>query len=195
MMLGYIDNPRATKDVFDENGWLRTGDVGHVHNGKIFVVDRKKDLIKVRGWQVSPAEVEGKIMQHPFILDAAVIGIELANKTGELGRAYIVAKPGTQVTEADIRTFISKDLANYKIPDEYVFTDHIPKNPTGKILRRQLREQAARSGKPVPTKESVMEGTAGGPWRYAKRLSQTASLASRSLYQLFSWLKGFFYCN
>jgi len=193
LMLGYVNNEKATLEAFDTEGWLRTGDVGQIADGnKIFVVDRKKDLMKVRGWQVSPAEVEGTILHHPDITDAAVIGIELANHTGEIPRAYVVVRPGTQVTAAEVKAFVAKDLAKYKIPEEVVFVDRIPKNATGKILRRILREEAVKYSKPEPSAASVKEGKASGPWRYARRVSDPASWASKSLVRLFSWLRSFF---
>jgi acyl-CoA synthetase (AMP-forming)/AMP-acid ligase II len=177
LMLGYVNNEKATLEAFDTEGWLRTGDVGQIADGnKIFIVDRKKDLMKVRGWQVSPAEVEGTILHHPDITDAAVIGIELANHTGEIPRAYVVVRPGTQVTAAEVK----------------VFVDRIPKNATGKILRRILREEAVKYSKPEPSAASVKEGKASGPWRYARRVSDPASWASKSLVRLFSWLRSFF---
>jgi 4-coumarate--CoA ligase len=143
MMLGYINDEAATKDAFDEEGWLRTGDVGQLtEENKVFIVDRKKDLMKVRGWQVSPSEVESIIMQHPEIVDAAVIGVPLSDHTGDIPRAYVVLQLGSKITSKSLRAFLAHDLAGYKIPQEYVFTDRIPKNPTGKILRRTLREKA-----------------------------------------------------
>ena len=142
LMLGYVDNEAATTEAFDNNGWLRTGDIGHVRDGdKVYIVDRKKDLIKVRGWQVSPAEVENIIIQHPQVEDAAVIGIDMADHTGELPRAYIVLQPGQQLDSHELRRWTGERLSKYKIPEQIVFVKSIPKNPTGKILRRVLRDQ------------------------------------------------------
>jgi 4-coumarate--CoA ligase len=97
-MLGYLDNTEANKEIFsvDPHGkWVNSGDVGYITElGNIYIVDRKKDLMKVRGWQVSPSEVESRIRQHPDILDVGVVGISLGNGQGELVRANIVRRDG-----------------------------------------------------------------------------------------------------
>lgn len=195
LMMGYVGNDEATAEAFDAGGWLRTGDVGQLVDGnKVFVVDRKKDLFKVRSWQVSPVEVEGVILQHPDITDAAVVGIPLANNTGEIPRAYIVLRRDVLLNIADLKAFIAKSLANYKIPEEIIITDSIPKNPTGKILRRVLRDQAVGVLKPSPLTMSLREGTSKGPWQYVHGMSQQASDFTRSLYRFLFWLRSFF-CN
>jgi acyl-CoA synthetase (AMP-forming)/AMP-acid ligase II len=93
-MLGYLDNPEASREAFtvdNEGRWINSGDIGYVDaDGDVFIVDRKKDLIKVRGWQVSPAEVESRIQQHPEVVDVGVIGVSLPNGEGEAVRAYVV---------------------------------------------------------------------------------------------------------
>jgi 4-coumarate--CoA ligase len=152
-MLGYINNLTATKEIFAEDGWIRTGDLGYVKAGKPFVIDRKKDIIKVRTWQVSPAEIEAVLLQHPDIYDAAVIGITLNNGMGEVPKAFVVLLPGTKLKVRTIKKFIAGKLARYKIPEEIVFIDAIPKNPTGKILRRLLRLE----GKTVEPATSRLE--------------------------------------
>jgi acyl-coenzyme A synthetase/AMP-(fatty) acid ligase len=139
-MLGYIDNPEATNEIFDEDGWVRTGDVGYFREGKVFVIDRKKDIIKVRGWQVSPAEIEAVLLQHAHVIDAAVVGFRLAGGLGEAAKAFIVLEPGTETTTEQIKDFAGQKLAKYKVPQEVAFVHSIPKNPTGKILRRVLRQ-------------------------------------------------------
>lgn len=139
-MLGYMSNEKATQEAFDSDGWLRSGDVGMITAGKVYIIDRKKELIKVRGWQVSPTEVESVLLQHPEISDAAVIGIQLADGAGELAQAYIVRKPESRLTEDAVRIFAGKTLAKYKIPEQVKFVESIPKNSTGKVLRRLLRE-------------------------------------------------------
>lgn len=97
-MLGYLNNPEANATAFtvDRKGrWVNSGDIGYINeHGNLFIVDRKKDLIKVRGWQVSPAEVEGRLIQHPDIIDAAVIGLPLPNSMGDVVRAYVVLRDG-----------------------------------------------------------------------------------------------------
>ncbi|KAL5409043.1 hypothetical protein PMIN03_006205 [Paraphaeosphaeria minitans] len=141
-MLGYINNTEANKEIFttDPQGrWVNSGDIGYVNElGNTFIVDRKKELIKVRGWQVSPSEVESRLRQHPDILDVGVVGVPLGNGKGELVRANIVRRDAS-LTESEIQRFAAVSLARYKIPTEIVFSDSIPRNPTGKILRRLLR--------------------------------------------------------
>lgn len=137
-MLRYLGNPEATQAAFSEDGWVRTGDVGCVRDGKVFLLDRKKDLIKVRGWQVSPTEIESELLQHPEIIDAAVVGIKAEDGVDEWPRAYVVRKPGSPLTERKVRDYLKESLAGYKLPKEIQFRDSIPKNPTGKILRRNL---------------------------------------------------------
>lgn len=163
-MLGYIGDKQATTEAFDSDGWLRTGDVGQLTEGnKVFVVERKKDLMKVRGWQISPVEVESVLLQHPDIVDAGVVGIPLANRTDETSRAFIVLRAGAVLSDEEIKKFAAASLAKYKIPEEIVLVDHIPKNPTGKILRRMLREQSAGTIKPETTSHSMNESMAKGP--------------------------------
>lgn len=141
VMLGYVDNEKATQEAFDGDGWLRSGDVGVIAADKVYVIDRKKELIKVRGWQVSPTEVESTLLQHPDINDAAVIGVQLPGGAGEVARAYVVCKPTTRLSEDAVKSFAGQTLAKYKIPEEVVFVESIPKNSTGKILRHVIREK------------------------------------------------------
>lgn len=144
LMLGYLSNPKATAETIDQSGWLASGDVGYLTDGKCVIIDRKKELIKVRGWQVSPAEVEGALLQHPDVLDAAVIGVHSGEDAHEVARAYVVRKPGSlESCDKTIQAFLRQTLANYKVPEQIVFTDAIPKNSTGKTLRRVLRENVA----------------------------------------------------
>jgi 4-coumarate--CoA ligase len=100
-MLGYLDNAKASQEAFTvdaEGRWINSGDVGQIDaEGSIYIVDRKKDLVKVRGWQVSPAEVEGALQTHPDVLDVGVIGLPLPNGEGEFVRAYVVPKPNRYV--------------------------------------------------------------------------------------------------
>jgi acyl-CoA synthetase (AMP-forming)/AMP-acid ligase II len=195
-MRGYLRNKKATEEAFAPQGWLRTGDIGHMIDGnKIFVVDRKKDLLKVRGWQVSPAEVENTILQHPLVLDAAIIGVE-GTGNAEVARAYIVLRPDAVLAIEDLKRFIGQTLARYKIPEEFVYTDRIPKNATGKILRRVLREQANASQDYKAESPAASFGepkTSKGPWRHVRNMSsgsiKTISSASRSFLRFLSWLR------
>lgn len=143
-MLGYLHNEAATLAAINSEGWLNTGDIGHLQDGnQVFVTDREKDMIKLRCWQVSPVALEGVILQYHAVDDAAVIGIEKPDGSGEKARAYIIPHPGITLDIEDLKAFLRTQMARYKIPEEFVITNFIPKNPTGKILRRQLREQAA----------------------------------------------------
>ena len=106
-MLGYIDNDEATRQTIDSDGWLHTGDAGYYDtDGEFFIVDRLKELIKYKGFQVPPAEIEGLLLQHSEVVDAAVIGIP-DDAAGELALAFIVKRNGSHVTEHDIITHVA----------------------------------------------------------------------------------------
>lgn len=144
VMSGYLNNPTATAEVLTSDGWLRTGDIAHYDDqGYFYVTDRLKELVKVKGFQVAPAELEGVLRTHPQVLDAAVIGIPHAQH-GEVPLAFIVRKPEAKVTGVEIQDFVAGQVASYKRLDGGVrFTESIPKNQTGKILRRELKKMLA----------------------------------------------------
>ncbi|KAF3941264.1 S-dihydroxybenzoyltransferase [Dactylella cylindrospora] len=144
VMKGYFNKPEATADTITPDGWLKTGDVAYVDDdGYFYIVDRKKELIKTSGLQVAPAELEAVLLEHPEIADAGVIGIKWAHN--ERPRAYLVRKPGSKVTTEDVLKYMSKAVAKYKqITGGVVWVDMVPKNPSGKILRKILRERAAK---------------------------------------------------
>ncbi|KAF8578013.1 acetyl-CoA synthetase-like protein [Ramaria rubella] len=138
---GYWRNPKATQDTLTPDGWLRTGDVGYIEsNGVFYIVDREKELIKVNGFQVAPAELEDLLLKSEDVADAAVIGVNMNAR--EYPRAYVVpSRKG--VKDTDIKNFVSARMAPYKrLTGGVVFCDSIPKSPSGKILRRELRERA-----------------------------------------------------
>ncbi|PWW80199.1 acetyl-CoA synthetase-like protein [Tuber magnatum] len=139
---GYYRNRAATEDTITPDGWLKTGDIGYYNEaGRWFIVDRKKELIKVKGNQVAPAELEGLLLEHPNVIDAAVIGIPHAED--ERPRAYIVAKPGATVTADEIREWVKKRAIRYKwITGGVVLIPAVPRNLSGKILREELRDRA-----------------------------------------------------
>jgi 4-coumarate--CoA ligase len=142
VMKGYLNNEVATKSTLDDNGWLHTGDVGHIDaDGHLFIVDRLKELIKYKGFQVAPAELEALLLTHPQIADAAVIGLH-DDEAGEIPAAFVVLKQGQETTAAEIQDFVAARVANYKQVRTLTFVDAIPKSASGKILRRVLREQA-----------------------------------------------------
>jgi acyl-CoA synthetase (AMP-forming)/AMP-acid ligase II len=145
---GYFENPAANAQAFDSDGWFKTGDICYCDETthKWYIVDRKKELIKVRGFQVSPSELEAVLLSHPQIIDTAIIGIKFPRSREELPRAYVVRRPGNDgrnLTENEVKQFLLGRLAKYKALEGGVqFIDAIPKNASGKILKRVLREQA-----------------------------------------------------
>ena len=139
VMQGYWNNPEATRDVLDEEGWLRTGDIARMdENGFIYIVDRKKDMILVSGFNVYPNEVEEVLSAHPNIKEVAVVGVP-SNASGEAVKAFIVKK-NSELTEKDVIEFCHQSLTGYKIPKIIEFRDELPKSNVGKVLRRELRE-------------------------------------------------------
>ncbi|EXJ90666.1 hypothetical protein A1O1_03770 [Capronia coronata CBS 617.96] len=143
---GYWDNEMATRDSFTRDGlWFKAGDVGVVRDGMFYVVDRKKELIKYKGLQVAPAELEALLLSHDLILDAAVIGVSDPSGSGnELPRAYVVADR-SKISAEQIKDHVKQNLAQHKqLRGGVVFLDAIPKSPSGKILRRELRELASK---------------------------------------------------
>jgi 4-coumarate--CoA ligase len=141
VMKGYLNNPEATAATIDADGWLHTGDVGHIDaDGHLYVVDRIKELIKYKGFQVPPAELEALLLTHPAVADAAVIGAP-DDEAGEIPSAFVVLKPDTNASEDDITAFVASQVAHYKQVRKLTFVDAIPKSPSGKILRRILRDE------------------------------------------------------
>ena len=139
VMVGYYKNPEATKEVFTEDGWLRTGDVGHMDmNGSITITDRKKDMILVSGFNVYPNEVENVIASMPGVLEVGVVGVPSA-KSGETVKAVIVRKDPA-LTADDVKKYCRTQLTGYKMPREIIFVDSLPKTAVGKILRRELKD-------------------------------------------------------
>ncbi|KAK8218025.1 4-coumarate-CoA ligase-like protein [Phyllosticta capitalensis] len=143
----YHRNEEANARDFDADGYFHTGDVAYRDRTTKFwyIVDRKKELIKVRGFQVAPAEIEGVLLGHPSIAEAAVIGVVLTQDGSELPRAYVVLKDGAVLSEQEVFDHVAERLAKYKRLDGGVkMVGSIPKNPGGKTLKNELREQAKR---------------------------------------------------
>ena len=141
VMKGYLNNESATKATIDDDGWLRTGDVGHIDaDGHLFIVDRLKELIKYKGFQVPPAELEALLLTHPAIADAAVIGAP-DEEAGEVPVAFVVVQAGQELSGDDVLQFVAERVASYKRLARVTFLDAVPKSPSGKILRRLLRDQ------------------------------------------------------
>lgn len=143
VMVGYLNNEQATKETIDEEGFLHTGDVGKVDSeGYYYVVDRVKELIKFRGHQVAPAELEALLLSHPAANDAAVIPVP-DQEAGELPKAYVVVKPGQNVTPEEFIQFVDSKVSSHKkLRGGVEFIEAIPKSASGKILRRVLRDKA-----------------------------------------------------
>jgi acyl-CoA synthetase (AMP-forming)/AMP-acid ligase II len=140
VMLGYLNNPDATAKTM-EGDWLKTGDLGMVDaDGYLFIRDRLKELIKVKGFQVAPAEVEGELLGLPGIADAAVIGVP-DDEAGELPMAFVVSTAAAVQDVVAIQSALRQRLASYKVPSRIEFIDAIPKSAAGKILRRVLRDR------------------------------------------------------
>ncbi|CAH0727178.1 unnamed protein product, partial [Brenthis ino] len=139
LMVGYYKNDKATKEVITDDGWYRTGDIGKYDENKyLYVTDRLKELIKVKGFQVPPAELEMIIRNHPKVQDCAILGIP-DPITGEVPKAFVVLQPGQDLKGKEILDFVNSQVASFKRIKEVQFVDTIPKNPSGKILRKDLR--------------------------------------------------------
>jgi acyl-CoA synthetase (AMP-forming)/AMP-acid ligase II len=141
VMAGYLDDPGANAMTLEPDGWLHTGDIGHVDaDGYLFVVDRLKELIKYRGFQVPPAELEALLVRHPAVLDAAVVPAPDPN-AGEVPKAFVVRDPGSDVTGGELMSYVSERVPSYKKVRRVEFVDEIPRSLSGKILRRVLVER------------------------------------------------------
>src|SRR5260370_34715715 len=150
IMQGYWKAPAETANAL-RNGWLYTGDIGHVDaDGYTYIVERKKEMIKYKGFAVDPAEIDALLLEHPAVLDSAVIGVP-DDEAGEVPKGFVVIRPGHSVTAEELIAFANGKLAGYKKLHYVEFIDAIPKVPSGKILRRELkeREKALRAGKQI----------------------------------------------
>ena len=144
VMAGYLNNPQATADTVDADGWLHTGDVAVVDEGGRFtVVDRVKELIKYKGYQVAPAELEAVLLTHPEIADAAVIGVLHAESGEEWPTAFVVRTPGSELTAEAVMAHVSEHVAPHKKVRIVEFIEAVPKSAAGKILRKDLKAVAA----------------------------------------------------
>jgi acyl-CoA synthetase (AMP-forming)/AMP-acid ligase II len=145
VMKGYLNNPDATRYAIDGDGFFHTGDIGHVDdNDQYFIVDRLKELIKYKGFQVAPAELEALLLSNPKIADAAVIGVR-DEENEEVPKAFVVLKE--RMSADEIMDFVAARVAPHKKIRRVEIVEQIPKSPTGKILRRVLRDkEKAASG-------------------------------------------------
>ncbi len=139
VMQGYFNNPEATAEAIDNEGWLHTGDVGHLdEGGNLVITDRLKDMFIVGGFNCYPAEIEAALFEHPDIADLAVIGLP-DERMGEVGCACVVLKNGASMTEEDLIRWSRNRMANYKVPRKVVFYGDLPKNASNKIDKVALR--------------------------------------------------------
>jgi long-chain acyl-CoA synthetase len=146
VMKGYWRRPEASAEAIDADGWFYTGDMARIdEDGCFFIVDRKKELIIRGGYNVYPREIEELLYEHPAVLEAAVIGVPHAELGEEVGAA-VALKPGAEVDEVDLRDHVKRQIAAYKYPRHIWFVDELPKGPTGKILKREIRPPAAIAG-------------------------------------------------
>ncbi|XP_072987581.1 4-coumarate--CoA ligase 2-like [Typha latifolia] len=143
VMKGYLNDPEATSATIDVEGWLHTGDIGYVDdNEEVFIVDRVKELIKFKGFQVPPAELEALLIAHSSIADAAVVP-QKDEEAGEVPVAFVTRAKDSDITEEAIKDFIAKQVVFYKRLHKVYFVRSIPKSPSGKILRKELRAKLA----------------------------------------------------
>ena len=143
VMLGYLDDPAATAEAIDAGGWLHTGDVGRLdERGYLTITDRLKDMYICGGFNVYPAEVEQVLARHRRRSPSpAVIGVP-DGRLGEVGKAFVVLRPGQPLTADDLMAFCRERLANYKVPRQVEFRAELPRNPAGKPLKRLLRQES-----------------------------------------------------
>jgi len=136
VMQGYLGQPTATDAILRHGGWLRTGDLGHLDvDGNVVIVDRIKELIKVKGFQVAPTEIENALRSHPAVADAAVVG-RPDHRDGERPIAFVITS--ADVTPEELSAFLATRVAAYKLPAEITTVESLPRTPSGKLLRRSL---------------------------------------------------------
>ncbi|OBI72347.1 3-((3aS,4S,7aS)-7a-methyl-1,5-dioxo-octahydro-1H-inden-4-yl)propanoate--CoA ligase FadD3 [Mycobacterium sp. E740] len=145
VMLGYLDDPDATSAAIDSDGWLHTGDVGTLDaNGNLRITDRLKDMYICGGFNVYPAEIEQVLARLDGVAETAVIGVP-DERLGEVGKAFVVTKPGFELDEETVITYTRQHLANFKTPRSVEFLDALPRNPGGKVVKPLLRNQTERA--------------------------------------------------
>ncbi len=145
VMRGYFGDPKATEETIDGDGWLHTGDVGVLDEaGNLRITDRIKDMFIVGGFNAYPVEIENTILRHPDVNQVAVVGVP-DERLGEVGLAFVITRPGSDLTEAQLISWCREQMANYKVPRGARFLDALPLNATGKVLKYELRAQARTS--------------------------------------------------
>jgi acyl-CoA synthetase (AMP-forming)/AMP-acid ligase II len=142
-MRGYFGDPEATAGAVDEEGWLRTGDIGIIDDaGNLRITDRKKDMFIVGGFNAFPAEIEGIMLTHPGVAQVAVVGVP-DERLGEVGQAFVVRRDSATVDEGALAAWCRDHMANYKAPRTVVFVDELPLTASGKVQRFRLRTEEA----------------------------------------------------
>ena len=146
IMKGYLNKPEETAKVLTPDGWYLSGDIARIdEEGYVYILDRKKDMIKYKGYQIAPAELESVILSHPAVKDAAVIP-KPDLEAGEIPKAFVVLKEGASLTEDELINFVAEQVAPYKKIREVEFVESIPKSATGKILKKVLIEKEKGGG-------------------------------------------------
>ena len=140
---GYYKDEAATREILDDEGWLHSGDIGHLDEaGNLKITDRLKDMFIVGGFNVSPAEVEQVLARHPLVSEVAVVGVP-DERLGEVGKAFVVARPGAGVEPDEVVAFCRERMANYKVPRSVEVVDTLPRNASGKVLKFALRDSGS----------------------------------------------------
>ncbi len=146
VMKGYFDEPEETAATIDADGWLHTGDIGVMdERGYLRITDRKKDMFIVGGFNAYPAEIENILLGNAKVAQAAVVGVP-DERMGEVGVAFVIPRPGEELTPAEVIDWSRAAMANYKVPRHVELVDALPLNASGKVLKYELRQQAARLG-------------------------------------------------
>ncbi len=142
-MRGYLDNPEATAEAIDADGWLHTGDIGTLNEaGYLRITDRKKDMFISGGFNCYPAEIEALLSRHPAVEMVAVIGVP-DERMGEVGKAFVVLRPGEPSTPQALHAWAREFMANYKVPRAFEIVAALPRNAAGKVMRAVLRGEGA----------------------------------------------------
>jgi acyl-CoA synthetase (AMP-forming)/AMP-acid ligase II len=142
VMQGYFEDPEATAEAIDEQGWLHTGDIGVMDDGgNVTITDRKKDMFVVGGFNAYPAEIEGTLLRHPAVGQVAVVGVP-DDRMGEVGMAFVIPRPGEAVDGDELLAWARERMANYKVPRRVAVVDALPLNASGKVLKHELRASA-----------------------------------------------------
>jgi HIP---CoA ligase len=141
VMQGYFEDPDATAATIDSEGWLHTGDIGVLdEQGNLRITDRLKDMYVVGGFNAYPAEIEQVLATHPSVAESAVVGVP-DDRLGEVGKAFVVARPGASVDPDDVIAFARERMANFKVPRSVEIVDALPRNASGKVLKFELRSK------------------------------------------------------